>query len=166
MAATFAWAQSFGAGPTVTSLGLSGNLFNYKRVDNATAANYSTNPVPAGGRSYEVWLRMKFTGSFNNVSNLQFWKSTDFSPSTGLHVRWRPQNTSTYVQSTTGTAKCVSAVPTSDPGAANIGVGSNPSGSLAASGYSNYIVTQLATCSTAAAGDTSLAIFTANYDES
>lgn len=71
----------------------------------------------------------------------------------------------TYAAPITGTTQAVSAVPTSDPGTANIGVGTNPSGNLTASGYSNYIVLQLATSSTAAAGDTSLAVFTANYDE-
>lgn len=29
MAANFIWAQSYGAGPTVSDLGVSGNLFNF-----------------------------------------------------------------------------------------------------------------------------------------
>lgn len=165
MAATFTWSQSHGATPTVTDLGLSGNLFNYKRADDATAGNYSSNPIPAGGRSYEVWLRGKFTGTFNEVSNIQFWRSTNFSPSTGLHLRWDPTTPSAYTQAITGGTNCVSAVPTSDPGSQNVSVEGNPTGSLTASGYSDYIVTQLATSADAAAGDTSLAVFTMNYDE-
>lgn len=169
MAATFAWVQRYGApAGTESSLGISGNLFNFKRIDDATAANYSSNPITAGTRSFEVWLRAKFTGTFNQIDNIQFWRSTDFSPSTGLFIRWKNgglMSAGTYAKPTTGLAKAVSAVPTSDPGVANIGVGTNPSGNLTASGYSNYIILQLATSSTAAAGDTSLAVFTLNYDE-
>lgn len=166
MAATFGWAQTYGSSPSTVDLGISGNLFNFKRVDDATAANYSSYPVPAGGRSYEVWLRGKFTGSFNDVSNIQFWRSTDFSPSTGLFLRWDPSTPSAYSQPITGDTNCVSAVPTSDPGSQNVSIAGDPTGSLSASGYCDYIVTQLATSSTAGAGDTSLAIFTMNYDES
>jgi len=70
MAATFSWTQDNGvaSAKVTTALGISGNLFNYKRIDDATAANYSSNPVPAGGKSYEVWLRGKFTGAFNRVN--------------------------------------------------------------------------------------------------
>ncbi len=167
MAATFAWTQRYGApAGTESSLGISGNLFNFKRADDATAANYSSNPITAGTRSYEVWLRAKFTGTFNKIDNIQFWKSTDFSPATGLFVRWKPAGTSVYATPVTGLSKAVSAVPTSDPGAANVSIGTGGTGgNLAASGYCNYIVLQLATSSTAAAGDTSLAVFTMNYDE-
>lgn len=166
MAATFAWTQRNGTAPgTLTSLGISGNLFNYKRADNATAANYSSNPITAGQRSYEVWLRPKFTGSFNRIDNIQFWMSTNFSPSTGLFVRWKPNGLSAYSTPTTGLNKAVSAVPTSDPNTANVGISGNLAGSLAASGYTDYIITQLATSGNATPGDTSLAIFTLNYDE-
>jgi hypothetical protein len=66
MAATFGWSQRYGAGAgTNSDLGVSGNLTNFKRADDATAANYSSNPVPAGEKSYEVWLRAKFTGTFS-----------------------------------------------------------------------------------------------------
>lgn len=166
MAATFAWAQSHGAGPTVASLGISGNLFNFKRIDDATAANYSTYPITAGDLSYEVWLRGKFTGAFNTVDNVQFWRSTNFSPATGLSVKWAPATPSAYTQGVTGASKAVSAVPTSDPGAANVRCRGGLASGLVASGYTDYVVLQLVTTSAAAAGDTSLAIFTMNYDES
>lgn len=169
MAATYAWTQRYGSGAgTESSLGISGNLFNFKKADDATAANYSSNPITAGNKSYEVWLRGKFTGTFNKIENLQFWKSTDFSPATGLSVKWYPNGLSAYATPTSGLAKCISAVPTSDPGTANLRVGaySALTASLAASGYSSYIVLQLNTTSAAAAGDTSLATFSLNYDES
>jgi hypothetical protein len=168
MAATFNWAQTHGASPgTAVDLGASGNLFNFKDIDDATAANYSTYPITAGNNSYEVWLRMHFTGSFNRVDNLQFWMSTDFSPNTGLSILWKGNNAGAY-QTPIKTASTVAdgAIPTSDPGTANVSIGTSLSGYLDAAGYSDYIVLQLQTTVSAAAGDTSLAVFTANYDES
>lgn len=167
MSAVFAWTQRIGApAGTESSLGVSGNLFNYMKKDSATAADYSTNPIPAGENSFEVWLRAKFTGTFNKIENIQFWRSTNFSPATGLALYWKPKGASAYAQPTSAVSKAISAIPTADPGSANIGIGNNITGNLTASGYSNYIVTQLRTTSAAAAGDTSLAAFTLNYDES
>jgi len=168
MAATFSWAQTYGhvTSATVASLGISGNLFNYKRADDATAANYSTYPVTAGQKSYEVYLRGKFTGTFNKIDNVQFWRSTDFSPNTGLSILWAPATPSAYATPVTGTNKCVSAVPTSDPGTANVRCRGGLASGLVASGYTDYIVTQLSTTSAAPAGDTSLCTLTLNYDES
>jgi len=168
MAATFNWAQTHGAAPgTAVDLGSSGNLFNFKDADDATAANYSSNPVTAGLNSYEVWLRMHFTGTFNKVDNLQFWMSTDFSPNTGLSILWKGNNAGAYQTPTKVTSTVADgAIPTSDPGTANVSIGTSLSGSLVAAGYSDYIVLQLQTTVAAAAGDTSLAVFTANYDES
>jgi len=167
VAATFAWAQTYGAGAgTVSELGISGNLFNFKRINDATAANYSSYPISAGDKSYEVWLRGKFTGTFNTVDNFQFWRSTNFSPATGLSIDWANVTPSAYDEPVTGEAYAVSAVPSADPGAQNISVGGDTTGQLTASGYTDYVVLQLNTTSAAAAGDTSLAIFTMNYDES
>lgn len=166
MAATYNWAQTHGAGATVVDLGASGNLFNFKNADDATAANYSSNPITAGNNSYEVWLRAHFTGTFNQVDNLQFWMSTDFSPNTGLTMKYKANNVGAYVTpvATTSTVATV-AMPTSDPGTANVSIGTSLAGTLVAAGYSDYIVMQLQTTTAAAAGDTSLATFTLQYDE-
>lgn len=163
MAATFNWAQSNGAGATSTDLGSSGNLFNFKTNDDATAGNYSSNPITAGNSSMEVYLRLHFTGTFNKIDNIQFWMSTDFSPNTGLSVKAAMNNVTYATPSTTTNAD--SAVPTSDPGTANVSIGGSLSGSLTGAGYSDYIRLQLQTTTSAAPGDTSLAIFTAQYDE-
>jgi hypothetical protein len=168
MGATFGFAITNGASSakTTTDLGVSGNLFNFKKLDDPTAANYSANPVVAGTRSYEVWLRAKFTGAFNKIDNVQFWQSTAFSPATGLAVKWAPATPSAYVTPVSGTNKAVSAVPTSDPGTANVRCRGGLASGLVASGYTDYVVLQLDTTTAAAAGDTSLATFTINYDES
>lgn len=163
MAATFTWSQSNGAGETVTDLGSSGNLFNFKSNDSATAADYSSNPITAGNSSMEVYLRGKFTGTFNKIDNLQFWQSTAFSPATGLQVTFDGNNQSYATPSATDNGH--SNVPTSDPGTANVSIGGALTGSLTGTGYSDYIVLQLDTTVSAAAGDTSLATFTLQYDE-
>jgi len=161
--ATFTWSQSNGSGEVVTDLGASGNLFNFKTNDDATPANYSSNPITAGNNSMGVYLRGKFTGSFNQIDNLQFWMSTDFSPNTGLTVKFGGNNVSYATPSTSATGDAT--IGTSDPGAANVSIGGSTGGALTATGYSDYIRLQLQTSAAAAAGDTSLATFTLQYDE-
>lgn len=163
MAATFVWAQSNGAGETSTDLGASGNLFNFKTNDDATAGNYSSNPITAGSSSMEVYLRAHFTGTFTQIDNLQFYQSTAFSPATGLQVTFDGNNVTYATPSTTDNAN--SNVPTSDPGTANVSIATLLAGSLTAVGYSDYILLQLDTTASAAPGDTSLAVFTLQYDE-
>ena len=166
MAATYNWAQSNGASETSTDLGESGNLFNFKNADTATASDYTDNPITAGNNSYEVYLRGHWTGTFNKIDNLRFWMSTDFSPNTGLSIKWAANGTPTYTEpvATTSTV-ATTAIPTSDPGSENLYIGGSSGGSLTAAGYSDYIVLQLQTTVSAAAGDTSLAEFTIEWDE-
>jgi hypothetical protein len=168
MAATFKWFQYNGADAgTATDLGSGGNnAFNFKNYDSATPADYSTYPITAGNNSYEVWLKGDWSGTFNKIDNLQFWRSTDFSPNTGLAIDWKGNNQTTGVTpvATESTVATV-AVPTADPGTANVSIGGSLSGNLTAAGKSDFIVLQLQTTTDAAAGDTSLATFTLQYDE-
>lgn len=172
MAATFNWSITNGTAPgTVTDLAASGNVFNFKDVDNATASNYNSYPIVASdtanqGRSFEVWLRGKFSGTFNNIDNLQFWRSTDFSPSTGLTIYWKGNNVGAYQTPVkTDSTVATSTIPTADPGTANVSIGGSLSGAITAPGYSDYIVLQLDVATTATPGDTSLAVVTLQYDE-
>jgi hypothetical protein len=167
MSATFNWAQTNGApAGTTTLLGASGNLVNFKNIDGAGTSNYATNPIPAGNNSFELWLRGNFSGVFNSVSNIQFWMSTGFSPSTGLTVMANTQQV-TYAQPTSATSSiATSAVSTSAPGTQNVSVGGSLTSSITSSGYTDYIVLQLQTTTLAPAGDTSLATFSCSYIES
>lgn len=165
MAATFQWAQKNGVGGAVTILGTSGNLANYKNVDTPGIADYNTNPISAGNNSYEVWLLGHFLGTFNRVDGCRFWMSTNFSPSTGLHVFFTGTQ-AIYLQPANGTSSvATSSIPTADPGSANVSIGGSLSGSLVASGYTDHLVLQLRTDTNAPAGDTSLATFTLTYNE-
>jgi len=137
-----------------------------KNVDTAGTAGYDTNPITAGNNSYEVYLKGGWSGTFNKIDNLQVWMSTDFSPNTGLSVYWKANGTTAYAAPSTATSVAVDAVPTSDPGSENLYIGGSSGGSLTAAGKSDYCVLQLRTTTAAAAGDTSLAEFTLQFDES
>jgi len=147
-------------------LGSSGNLQDFKSSDTAGIADYTSAPIAAGTSSYELWLRGLFTGTFNQIRDLRFWMSTGFSPSTGLAVFWTGIQP-IFLQPANGTSSiATSSVPIADPGTANVSIGGNLSGSLVASGYSDFIVLQLRTTTAAAAGDTSLGTFSLSYSES
>lgn len=167
MPATFNFAQTKGA-PTGTrqDLGSSGNLVDFKAVDSIGTSDYASSPIAAGNNSYELWLQGHFTGTFNAITDIRFWMSTDFSPNTGLTVKVKTNRT-TYAQPTTlSSSLATSIIGTSDPGSANVTVGGSLTSSLTTSGYSDYIVMQLQTTSSAPAGDTSLAVFSFSYLES
>jgi hypothetical protein len=160
------WYGYNGAATAETSLGTGGNLVNFKAIDTAGTVGYNTNPITAGTNSMELYLKAKFGGTFNKIDNLQFWQSTDYSPNTGLSNYWKVNGTTTYTPCATSVSVATGAVPTSDPGAENVYIGGTAAGSLTAAGGSDYIVLQLRTTTAAAAGDTSLAEFTLQYDES
>ena len=166
MALTFNWNQRTGAtGSTVTSdLGVSGNLFNFQNQDVASAAQYTAYPITAGNNSYEVWLTGHFTGSFNKVQNLQFWKSAG-TLGTGESLYWKDGGDNTYAQPATTSAFTDAVVPSADPGSSNVSINSSQASSLSVAGFSDYIVLQLRTTTAAEAGDTETFTFTMQYDE-
>lgn len=108
---------------------------------------------------------MHFTGTFNKIDNVQFWQSTAFSPSTGLQVTMEQTAASQVYSTPSATDNGNSNIPTSDPGSANVAIAGAFAGNLTAVGYTDYIILQLDTTASAAAGDTSLAVFTGQYDE-
>jgi hypothetical protein len=166
MAETFSWYGYNGASTAETSLGTGGNLANFKAIDTAGTIGYDTNPITAGNNSMELWLKGAWGGTFNKVNNLQFWQDTAFSPATGLSLYWHTNGTATYTQPSTATTIAANAVATSAPGSENLYIGGATGGSLTAAGKSDYITLQLRTTTAAAAGDTSLASFTLQYDVS
>lgn len=167
MAATYQWAGTYGTSPgTDLDLGTSGNLFNFKTLDSLTGAgDYTSYPITAGNNSYEAFLRGRWTGTFNSITNLQFWNSAG-GPDTGVSLKWKGTVTG-YTTPTTAVSTVATAdVPTSDPGTANVTIGGDLGGELTAAGYSDYVVMQMQTTTGASAGDTSTYTFTLQYDES
>jgi len=167
MAATFQWWGEYGATatPTTTDLGVSGNLFNFKTSNSlASAADYTSYPITAGNNSYDVWLKGHYTGSFNKIQNVKFYKSSG-TPGTGEDLKWNGVTTAYHTPVTGDSGYASADVPTAAPGSANVSVDADLAGSLTAAGYSDFIVLQLRTLTTAEAGDTDTFTFTMTYDE-
>lgn len=173
MAASFSWAQSNGAAasPTVTLLGSSGNLVDFKSIDGVGIVNYSNFPVAAGTYSAELWLRGFFYGVFNAIWDLRFWMSN--SPGTGLQGTGLTVNANTQQQfyntplaNTLQSSIAVTGIGTSDPGVRNVTVGGSLTTSITAIGYTDFIVLQLFANTNTAAGDTGTSTFNLSYIES
>ena len=107
-----------------------------------------------------------FSGTFNIIDNIQFWKSAgayvseetiDWSGATALASFATPTATESSVATTV--------LPTADPGTANVWIAGSLSGTLTSAGTSDYIVMQVAIGAGASAGATNQKTFTLQYDE-
>jgi len=159
MAADFAWIEYLStAGDTATSTNLN--------LGSTLAANLapSTYPITAGTYSYEKWIRAYFSGTFTRIENLQFWKSAG-EYGTGETLKWTGQQTEWVAPTTTVSTYADTAVPTSDPGTANVSITGTTTASLVASGYSDFIILQASIGLTATAGAVAQKTFTLQYDE-
>ena len=159
MVATFGWVEYLAnatATATPTNLNLGSTL----------AANLapSTYPITAGTYSYEKWVKANFTGSFTRIDNIQFWKSAG-SYVTGETIAWTGQEVTYVAPTQTGSTKATVAVPTSDPGTANVSIGGSLSGSLTGTGNSDFILLQASITNAASAGAVNQKTFTLQYDE-
>jgi hypothetical protein len=186
MAATFTWCEDNGAqtgsplhGTTRTGFS-SGSCTdrNYKNVDDCTnngGTAYSASPIQAGSNSFSKYLYGKFSGSFNQIS-AGLW-SLRTAPSgalaTGLTLKGKV--TSTYATPATA----ANAALTDNYTAAEVAIGSgsavsfatsgpenaSPTSTLSAAGYTQYLVGQLQTSGSAAAGDIATITETLQYNE-
>jgi len=121
-------------------------------------------PVTAGTNSYEKWLKLRFSGSFTRIENLQFWKSSG-AYVVGESITWTGQQTE-YAAPTESTSVYASAaLPTADPGTANVSIGGSLSGSLTATGDSDFIILQQVITLDASAGATNQKTLVFQYDE-
>lgn len=166
MAATATWYERNGVVGSTTDTAV--NDCDWKGADDATASR-ATYPVTAGENSYHKNNFVKFTGTFNQISNVLF-AHTAGTLGTGLTLKAKV--TTTYTQgaataladSTDITAtSLISAgmavtLGTSDPTTAS-------SASIATEGYTEFIVTQVQSTASAAAGDSGAVTLTVQYDE-
>lgn len=175
MAATFEFQEDNGAAtgspPRGTTSTGTRTEANWKNVDDSTTA-YSASPVSAGNNSYEKFQYGRFTGSFNLISN-GLWAHTAGAFGSGITIKGTV--TSTY---TTPGTTANAALTTDMTAATSIGSGlavlfsttgpyaASPTSTLAAAGYSQYLVHQMQTTSAAAAGDTATGTWTLQYSES
>lgn len=166
MAATCEIDEYNGVGETLTA-----NITNtnYGSVDSANLA-VSGNEIVAGQNSFEKWHKMSFTGTFNTVDNLKFWKNSG-AYVTGESLDTNARETSyggaeTYVQPTQTTSTVATeTMPETEPSGANLGIGGSLGGQLTGAGDSDYLVTQLQTTGSTPAGDVNQKQFTYQWDE-
>ena len=161
MVATFAWSETYGGGTGTTGTPTNLNFGSTSAIDLVP----STYPITAGTNSYEKFVRGYWSGSFTRVENVQYWKSAG-SYVTGEAIKWYGDGNTSYTAATTDTSTiATAAVPTADPGTANVSIGGNLTGSLTATGYTDYVVLQTQVTSTASAGAVNQKTFTLQYDE-
>ncbi len=173
MAATFEYNEDHG---TQTGSPLKGTTrstavteVNWKNIDDSTTA-YTASPITAGNNSFPKYQFGKFTGTFNQIS-AGLWAHTAGVLGTGLTLVGKV--TSSYLTPVTtalGTATDMTAVIAIGSGAAvsfdTVGPeDATPTTTLAAAGYSQYLVSQLQTTGSASAGDTATVTLTLQYNE-
>ena len=166
MGATFEFvesnATSGGTAQVATVLGSGGNsvlLWAYKTEDTSGTTNYTGAPVTAGSYSYEKWLRGSFTGVFNTVNNIKYWKSAGSLAADGV-IDLYSGTTNTWAAPGTAASSIANAtIGTAQPGA------SNTPGSLTATGSSGFVVLQARASTNAASGDSGTARVSMAYDE-
>lgn len=163
MAATVVLAESNGVSETVTD-----NIsnINFGVVDEPNT-DYQNHPIPIPGNSMEKYIRVHATGTFNKIDNIQIWKSagtlltgedmqTNLKTSAYTPVTYAQPSTAPYTDQ---------AMPTSDPGAANLGIDGSLTGALTEAGYSDYWKIQLKFASNREPGDSNTFTFTVQWDE-
>ncbi len=165
MAATVEICESNGAGETITHNITDSDMGN---ADSATVDPVA-NPITPGNNTYEKYQRFHVTamGGSSKIDNLQVWRTGALG---GAATHLTNARTSSYggaityaTPNTTEDAASTQTMPTSDPGAANLGIGGSLSGSLTGTGYSDYLNHIIKTNGADTAGSTSTMNY--QYDE-
>ena len=124
----------------------------------------STYPITTGTYSYEKWIRGLWTGSFTRIENLKFWMSGTGPYVTGETIKFTGLATQYAVPTNAVSSYAGTVMPTAEP-SANVSIGGTTTGSLVATGYSDFIVIQASITTAASAGATNQKTFTLQYDE-
>lgn len=167
MSATVEICESNGVGETV-SHGITNTNMGSTDAANLNATTY---PLTPNTRSYAKYQRFHITamGGSTQINNLKVYRTGSLGTG-GTHAHVTNARTSsyggaaTYAQPVnTAITGADQAMPTSEPGSANVGIGGSTSGALTGTGYSDYIIHQITTDSSATAGSTSTMNY--QYDE-
>jgi hypothetical protein len=126
--------------------------------------------VLAGANSYNKFIYLKFSGTFNQVSAVKF---AHTSGTLGTGISLKGKITSTYT--TPATSALASATDITSTTAVGSGAsvllstsgpnGANPAASQTSQCYTQYIVTQVQTTASASAGDSGSVTLTVQYNE-
>lgn len=127
------------------------------------------NPVTPGNNTFEKWQKIHVTamGGSSKIDNLKVWRTGALG---GAAVHVTNARTTSYGGAPTYATPTASAssvatqtMPTSAPGSANLGIGGSLTGSLTATGSSDFLVHQIQTNASDTAGSTSTMNY--QYDE-
>ena len=170
MAATTTWYEQNGSATGSPAHGTESTISScdWKSVDDSTTSRASA-PVLAGSNSYNKYIYLKFTGTFNQISAVKF---AHTAGTLGTGISLNSKITSTYATpSTTALASSTDITSTTaiGSGASVLLSTTGPNGSTSASQtstcYTQYIVTQVQTTSAANAGDSGTVTLTVQYNE-
>lgn len=169
MVATFEWKvyTSTGAGTENPTTGSATHLNFHNDDTYGTSTDYQTKQivVPASGTSYsyERWLSGRWSGVFNLIENILYWKSAGTLSDANLTINAGETDTG-VTPVVTASLIAISAVPTTEGTAIDV----TPATAITADpGYSDFVVMQLQVPSTVTTpGDIGVQTFTMQYDES
>lgn len=151
--------------PTLTH-----NIAN-SNMGSADSANLDPvkHPIVSGENTCEKWQLLHVTdmSTSSRINNLKIWRSGALGAN-AIHLTNASMTgyggTATYTTPTTAISTVANQImPSSTPATANLGIGGSLTGSLAASGYSDFFVQQIQTNPKALAGSTSTINY--QYDE-
>jgi len=146
MAASVQIDESNGSGETVTS-NISNSNMGSLDAPNLTPAN---DPIIPGNYSYAKYQRLHVTNmnGSSKIDDVRIWRDGDLGGDCQhlTNARTSSYSQKTYAQPVAAAIVGVDqAMPTADPGSANIGIGGDLAGALTAIGFSDYIIHQLLT---------------------
>ena len=177
MAATFVFKEDNGTqtgSPTRgTTAGTTVTTCNWKNVDDAVATAYSASPITAGNNSFSKYQWGYFSGSYNSISAGLWSPHTAGTLGTGLTLVGKVTSTyATPATSALGSATDFSSVTAIGSGATVLfSTDGNPFTASPQATVTNnpaatqYLVSQLQTTVSAAAGDTASITLTLQYQE-
>lgn len=166
-AATVEIDEANGAGETLTHNITNTNMGSTDAVNLDPVAN----PVTPGNRTYIKYQKIHVTamGGSSKIDNLQVWRTGALGTG-GTHTHVTNARTSAYAGALVYATPVATAVtnvdqtmPSADPAAANLGIGGSLTGSLTATGSSDYLGHQITTDASATAGSTTTMNY--QYDE-
>ena len=142
---------------------------NWKSADNINGA-FASSPISAGENSMSKYQFGRFTGTFNSISNVLFAHTAGQLPA---NTKLMGTVTSQYqkpTQAAVAGLTDMSAVTSIAAGKAvklsTVGPeGANPTNTITAPGYTQYLVTQIQTTSAASPGDSPSITLTLQYSE-
>lgn len=171
MSATTTWYEQNGAATGTPAEGTESTVSScdWKSVDDTTTSRTNA-PVEAGTNSYSKYNYLGFSGTFNQISAVK-WAHTDGTLGTGISLVGKVTSTYTQPATTALTGSSDMTGITAVASGASVLLGTtgpndtNPSASQTVACYTQYLVTQVQTTSSAAAGDSGQATLTVQYNE-